>query len=183
MRSRDSHAAPRILLARVTGAHGIHGELVVRSFASPPENVAAYGPLSDVDGRQQYTLKVVRLSPKGAVIARIAGISDRTAAAALRGLELYVDRARLPALDPDEFYHCDLIGLTAISPDGSIVGRVVGVSNYGAGDLLELQVGGLSTTELLPFTSAFVPSVELAQGRIVVVLPQTSGRDDASDRA
>ena len=94
----------RILLGRITGAHGIKGDVLVHSFAAVPEDVAAYGPLSDAAGMRTFTLKLVGGTAKG-LIARIAGVADRNAAEALRGTELYVTRDKLPPAADGEFYH------------------------------------------------------------------------------
>ncbi len=112
----------------------------------------------------------MRVTPKG-VVARIAGVSDRNGAEALKGLQLYVERARLPATSEDEFYNADLVGLRAEDAEGRRVGTVVAVVNYGAGDLLELRLEGTRKTELIPFTEAYVPVVDVPGNRIVVVLP------------
>ncbi len=167
-----------ILLGRITGAQGIRGEVVVHSFAATPEDVGSYGPLADAAGARSFKLKVVRLTPKGAVIARIAGVDDRNAAEALKGVELYVARDRLPAPDDGEFYHADLIGLAAVSPDGSTIGDVVAVHNYGAGDLVEIRLIGGRSTELVPFTDSFVPSVDIAARKMVVVMPVVMPDDE-----
>ena len=160
-----------ILLGRITGAQGIRGEVVVHSFAAAPEDIGAYGPLTDPAGTRSFKLEVVRLTPKGAVIARIAGVDDRTAAEALKGTELYVARDKLPAPDDGEFYHADLIGLAAVAPDGATIGEVIAVQNYGAGDLLEIRLPGTASTELVPFNDSFVPSVDLVAGKAIVIMP------------
>jgi 16S rRNA processing protein RimM len=167
--------ALRILLGRIVDAHGIRGEVIVHSFADAPEDVAAYGPLSNQAGNRTFKLKVLRVTPKG-VIARIDGVADRNAAEALRGTDLYVARDKLPAASADEYYHADLIGLAAVAPDGTAIGRVVNVQNFGAGDLIEIELAGTKRTEFLPFSDAFVPEVDIANGRIVVLMPD--GRDE-----
>ena len=159
----------RILLGRIAGAHGIRGEVLIRAFTARPEDIAAYGSLDDGGGRT-FRIESARATPKG-VVARIAGIGDRNAAEALKGAQLYVDRDRLPDLDEGAFYHADLIGLAAVDAEGRPLGEVVGVHNYGAGDLLELCLAASGKTELVPFTEACVPEVDLATGRAVVVLP------------
>ncbi len=166
-----------ILLGRITGAQGIRGEVVVHSFAAAPADIGSYGPLSDLAGKRSFKLKVVRLTPKGTVIARIAGIEDRNAAEALKGVELHVARDKLPAPDDGEFYHADLIGLAAVSPDGAAIGEVVAVQNYGAGDLIEIRLPGGRSTELVPFTDRFVPSVDIATRTMVVVMPVAAPDD------
>lgn len=167
-----------ILLGRITGAQGIRGEVVVHSFAAAPEDIGSYGPLFDAGGARSFKLKVVRLTPKGAVIARIAGVEDRNAAEALKGVELYVSRDKLPAPDDGEFYHADLIGLAVESPEGIALGEVVAVQNYGAGDLLEIRLPDGRATELVPFTDSFVPSVDIAARKVVAILPVSMTDDE-----
>ncbi len=171
----------RILLGRIAGAHGIRGEVLIHSFAEAPEKIGAYGALSDAAGARQFKIKVVRVTPKG-VIARIAGIADRNAAEPLKGIELYVERGRLPTTGEGQYYHVDLIGLEAVDPQGHSIGRIAAVHNFGAGDLLEIRLSGSSKTELIPFNDAHVPEVDLAAGRAVVALPLYSddrvGEDD-----
>ncbi len=169
----------RILLGRIAGAHGIRGDLLIHSYAGEPEAIAAYGPLETEDGARRLEISVVRLTPKG-VIARVAGVGDRTAAEALKGVSLYVDRASLPDADEQEgeFYRADLIGLSAEDETGKKIGKVVAVENYGAGDLLELRLEGARKTELIPFSDAFVPVVDIAGGRVVVVLPEADASEE-----
>ena len=151
----------------------------MQSYAATPEAIAAYGPLHDAAGTRTFALEVVRVTAKG-VIARIEGVADRTAAEGLRGTELYLPRERLPEAGADEFYHADLIGLTAVSPEGASIGRVVAVANFGAGDLVEIRLEGSSATEFIPFTAAFVPVVDIMSGRVVVCMPAAAADDDES---
>lgn len=164
----------RILLGRIAAAHGVRGEVLIKTFTERPQDIAAYGPLDDGGGRT-FKLKVVRVTPKGGVVAAVAGVGDRNAAEALKGAPLYVDRDRLPAPDEGQFYHADLIGLAAVDPEGRPVGEVVAVHNHGAGDLLEVRLAGTGKTELVAFTDAFVPAVDLAARRVVVRL---TGEDE-----
>jgi len=171
-----------VLLGRIGGAHGLKGEVVMHSFAEVPEDIAAYGPLTDSDGQRTFDVSVVRVTDKG-VIGRVAGITDRTQAETLKGTELWVERDRLDEAEEGEFYHADLIGLSAVGPDGKPIGQVVAVQNYGAGDLLEIRLAGSRRTELVAFTDAFVPEVDLASGRVMVRLAdaEPSGGSDESD--
>ncbi|MBI4723463.1 MAG: 16S rRNA processing protein RimM, partial [Rhodomicrobium sp.] len=107
----------------------------------------------------------------GAVIARLRGVADRNAAEALRGMELFVSRDALPPAEADEYYHSDLIGLTAVSSEGETLGEIVAVHNFGAGDLLELRLANSRQTELIPFESAHVPRVDLGARRVTIVWP------------
>jgi 16S rRNA processing protein RimM len=165
-------AGNRILLGRIAGAHGIRGEVLIRTFTERPEDIAAYGLLDDGRGHA-LRIEAVRVTPRG-VVARLAGVPDRTAAEALKGASLYVDRERLAPPGEGEFYHADLIGLAAVAPDGRPLGEVVAVHNHGAGDLLEIRLAGTARTELVAFTDTFVPEVDLAARRVVVRLPESS---------
>jgi 16S rRNA processing protein RimM len=175
--TEPSDSPRRILLGRITSAHGIRGEVMIVAHTGAPEDIGRYNPLVDDNGAK-ISLKVVRVTPKGSVIARIAGVTSRTTAETFRGRQLYVDRQRLPPTEASEYYHADLVGLTAIAPDGATVGRVAAVRNYGAGDLIEIALAGSRTTELLPFTSAFIPEVDIQNGRLVVVLPEQADKGD-----
>lgn len=169
----------RILLGEITGVHGIRGEVLVRAYTAEPEAIASYGPLTDATGTAPLTIKVVRLTPKGAIVARIKGVTDRNGAEALKGRKLFVARETMPAPDDeDEFYHADLIGLAAIDAEGSALGEVIAVQNYGAGDLLEIRLSGTKRTEFIPFTKAVVPAIDLARRRLTVVMPATVDVDE-----
>jgi 16S rRNA processing protein RimM len=169
----------RVLLGRIGAAHGVRGDVLVESYTAEPQDIAAYGPLETEDGTRRFELKVVRPTAKG-VVARIAGIADRNAAEALRGIALYVERGRLPASADGEFYHADLVGLRAEDGEGRTIGTIVAVVNYGAGDLLEVRLEGQRKTELVPFANAFVPTVDIDGGRVVVLLP-LSDKDDEDE--
>ena len=167
-------APKRILLGQIASAHGIRGEVLVRTFTGEPAAIATYGPLSDKPGTRSFRLKMVRITDKG-IIARVDGIADRTAAEQLRGTELYVERAKLPPPAEDEFYHADLVGLAVELEDGAAYGIVHAVVNFGAGDLVEVTRTGLTSSELIPFTKANVPTIDFAAGRITVVPPVMVG--------
>jgi 16S rRNA processing protein RimM len=173
--------AERVLVGAIVGAHGVRGQVRIKSFTDDPAAVAAYGPLSDESGQRWFDVMVTG-QVKGGVIARIEGVADRSAAESLRGLRLYVPRAALPATQADEYYRIDLIGLEAELADGSKFGRIVDVQNYGAGDVLEIERPD-GATELLPFADRMVPVVDLAAGRVVVDPPilveaRSRGADD-----
>jgi 16S rRNA processing protein RimM len=172
-------AQRRILLGHISDAHGIKGEVLIKTHTGAPEAIADYGPLTDAQGRA-FEIRVVRVTPKG-VVAQMKGVTDRTAAEALKGSELFTTRENLPDPGDDEFYHADLIGLAAVGPDGAAVGTVTAVANHGAGDLIEIALSGSRRTELVPFVKAFVPEVNLAKGHIIVHLPQSSDDTDAPE--
>ncbi len=154
-------ASKRIALAAVAGAHGITGEVRLKLFAQGAASLAAHKRL--VVGGKNLALLSLRPDAKGAV-ARFEGIEDRTAAEALRGALVEVDRAALPPLDPGEYYHADLIGLTCVDAGGTAIGYVVAVENFGAGDLLEVEQAG-GRRSLIPFKAGIA---DLVGDRIVV---------------
>ncbi|MEM7424748.1 MAG: ribosome maturation factor RimM [Pseudomonadota bacterium] len=156
----------------ITGAHGIRGEVRIKTFTEEPGAVASYGPLRNKPGDRSFEITRHRIQ-KGQVIAALEGIRDRNAAEALKGTELYLDRQALPDLDDEEeFYHADLIGLEARLADGSVFGRVAALQDFGAGDVVEIAPAGGGSTLLLPFTREVVPEVRLAEGHIVVSPPE-----------
>lgn len=161
----------RICVGAIAGSFGVKGEVRLKSFCADPEALATYGPLYTEDGKRSFTVKLTR-AVAGGLGARMSGIATKEEADALRGVSLYVDREKLPNLPDDEFYHADLIGLEARDTGGVLIGKVVGVHNHGAGDLLEIMGPGMKSALLLPFTRAAVPTIDLRAGRIVVDLPE-----------
>ena len=160
----------RVCVGAVTGSFGVRGEARIKSFCADPTAIGDYGPLSSEDGGRQFTLTITR-PVKGGFAVRLSGVKTKEEADALRGTRLYAPRDALPALPDDEFYHADLIGLSAVDTGGEELGQVHAVLNHGAGDLLELRKRGRKGTVLVPFTLEIVPTVDLAAGRIVIDPP------------
>jgi 16S rRNA processing protein RimM len=161
----------RICVARIGAAHGVKGEVRLWSFTADPAAVAGYGPLESEDGTQRFEIEAMRPA-KDHLVARLSGVRDRDAAERLLNVRLYVARDRLPAPAPEEFYHADLIGLRAESRDGAALATIVGIHDFGAGDLLELRPLSGGGTVLMPFTAQTVPEVDIAGGRIIIDPPQ-----------
>lgn len=161
MPASDDGSERRIALAAVAGAHGVKGELRLKLFSDSVESLARHETLY-VGGVVRRLLSI-RDSGKTAV-ARLDGINDRSAAEALRGALVEIDRSALPPLEEGEYYHADLIGLPAEDGEGNPVGTVAAVENYGAGDLLEIQRGG-GKSSLIPFKEGIA---DLQDGRIVL---------------
>ncbi len=160
----------RVCVGAVAGAFGVRGEVRLKSFCAEPEGIAKYGPLSDEEGKTSWTIKITR-PVKGGFAARLSGVASKEAAETLRGTRLYAPRESLPNLPDDEFYHADLIGLSAFDTGGEKIGRIKAVLNHGAGDLLEIAVKGSKQPILLPFTQQNVPTINLASSKIIVDLP------------
>lgn len=158
-------------MAQIGAAHGIHGEVRLRSFTEDPAAVASYGPLESEDGTRRFEIEALRPG-KGHFVARLTGIADRNAAEAITNLKLYVPRDRLPPIeDAETYYHADLVGLRAETPDGTTLGTVTAIHNFGAGDIIEIAPAGGGETLMLPFNDTTVPTVDLAHGRLIVVTP------------
>ena len=160
----------RVLLGRVVAAHGVRGDVLVKTFTGDPADISQYGALTDASGGRPLELSVRRVTAKG-LIAGIRGVGDRTAAEALKGEELWADRECFPSAEEDEFYYVDLIGLEAVDLSGAPFGKVANVVNYGAGDLLEIALLDGGQRELVPFKLDYVPDVDLGAGRLVVTWP------------
>nr|WP_150117610.1 ribosome maturation factor RimM [Microvirga vignae] len=163
-----------VLVGEFGRAHGLKGEVRLKSHTGDPQAIADYKPLIAANGKT-YTLKTVRPAPGGApdlLIAVVDGVTTREASEALNRVQLYVERDKLPPPDEeDEFLLADLIGLSVQNEAGETVGTIVGVPNYGGGDLLEIAPAQKGPTALLPFTKAFVPVIDIAGKRLVAALP------------
>ena len=184
-----------VVLGVFGAAHGLKGEIRLKSYTEEPLAIANYAPLLTKSGRQ---IKLASLrQAKDVLIARVEGVSDRTGAEQLVNLQLFVERAALGTPeDEDEFFHADLIGLVARDEAGNRIGTVTGLFDFGAGDIVEVTPddaqgapdsakGGPGGAKplLLPFTKAVVPLVDIKAGHIVVVLPEETGAADEAEEA
>jgi 16S rRNA processing protein RimM len=171
----------RVRVAKIGAAHGLRGEVRLFVDADDPLKVKSLGVLEDSSGKRQFKIASLR-EANDHLLVRFDGVSDRTEAERLTNIELYVPRERLPKVeDEGTYYQTDLVGLRAETATGELLGEVVGVPNYGAGDLLEVKpASGL--TFLVPFADPFVPEVDVASGKVVLVLPDdffnTAKRDE-----
>ena len=162
----------RLCLGAIAGAHGVRGDVRLKTFTEDPLDIAAYGPLSSEDGKRQFEIRKLR-EAKDHVVATVSGIATREEAIALKGTRLYVDRDRLPEPeDEDTWYHADLIGLEARLEDGSVLGEIQAVYDYGAGDLLEIVLTAGGAPVLVPFTMETVPEVDISTGAVTVIPPE-----------
>ncbi|HWA18247.1 MAG TPA: ribosome maturation factor RimM [Devosia sp.] len=161
----------RLLMGRIGAAHGVRGEVRIQSFTEEPLALASYGPLST--DRPGLTIEIeTARATTNMLVARLKGVADRTAAEKLNGVELYVDRDRLPPpSDEDDFYHADLIGLEARLADGTVLGKVTAIPNFGASDLIEVTDARTGDTFLYPFTRAVVPEIHIDSGYLIIEVP------------
>ena len=165
-----------VLLAAVMGAQGLKGEVKAKLFTDAPDALPRYGVLHARDGRK-FKITAFRPTKAGEAVIAFQGVADRNAAEALKGTELFVERAALPETNEDEFYHADLIGLEARDSEGRVLGKVSAIHNYGASDVIEL-----SRTDgdhvLLAFSRETVPVLNIAAGYIVVAVPEDDEDND-----
>jgi len=165
-----------VLLAAVMGAQGLRGEVKAKIFTATPDALPRYGVLHAGDGRP-FRITAFRPTKPGEAVIAFEGIRDRTAAEALKGVQLFVARDALPETGDDEFYHADLIGLDAQDSEGRIIGKVGALHNYGAGDVMEIAVPD-GDSILIAFTRETVPVIDIAQGYIVVAVPEDDEDND-----
>ena len=160
-----------ILLGVVGGAHGIKGEVRIKSFTEDPTDIKAYGPLFDAKGNK-YTIRTARIQ-KNVVVVTINEISDRNGAELLNGIELFVDRSALPEDDEDEFYQSDIVGMAVESVDGAAIGTVIAFHDFGAGEVIEIKPERGSSV-MIPFSEAAVPDIDVER-RVMIVEPLAAG--------
>ncbi len=170
----------RLCLGKIAAAHGIKGLVKLEVYAQDPAALQKYGPLYTAEsGGRMLSLSLKNRAGQH-WLAEIEGVADRTVAETLRGTLLWLPRAALPETkSPHEYYYADLAGLAAFAPDGTPRGTVIGVENFGAGDILEIRPPS-GESYYVAFTSANVPSIDIAQRRMVLAY-EDSSPDPASD--
>ena len=159
-----------ILVGIFGAAHGVRGELRLKSYTGDPMAIADYPRLSDESGKRIFKIISARPVKDDILVVRVDGIADRTVAEKLTNTSIYIARADLPPADEEEFYHADLLGLRAETRDGTLIGTIANVLNFGAGDILDVRPE-MGDNLLLPFTKKVVPIVEIAKKRVIVDLP------------
>ena len=167
----------KICLGAIAGAHGVKGEVKIKTFTEVPLDIASYGALVSEDGNNTFSILSVRPDKIG-VVAKIDGLDDRDDAQKLKGTRLYVYRDALPEVEDDTWYHADLIGLDVKAEDDSKIGVVVGVYNFGAGDMVEITPVEGEENIFIPFTLDAVPTVNIKQGFIVARPVELMADDD-----
>jgi 16S rRNA processing protein RimM len=172
-------APDRLILLGVFGApQGVRGEVRVKSLTGEAAAIGAYGPLTDKKGARTIVFDSLRSLKDGMLVARVAGVSTREGAEALKGVEIFARRDQLPPPSEDEFYYDDLVGLEAVDAAGAPLGRVVSLMDYGAGDVLEIAPVGGGETLLLAFTKAVAPRIDFDAGQIVIEPPREVEDED-----
>ena len=161
----------RILVGIFGAPHGVRGEVRLKSFTGDPMAIADYPRVMDESGARSFKIVAARPVKDDMLIVRVEGVGDRTAAEKLTHVSLSIAREDLPPADEDEFYHADLLGLRAETRDGTLLGNIAAVMNFGAGDILDIRPD-IGENLLLPFTKKVVPIVDLAAGRVIIEPPE-----------
>ena len=163
-----------VSVGQIVNVHGVKGVVKIKPYLLSPHLIGTLNPLTDSSGRRTFDLKPIGRK-KECLLAQIAGITDRTAAEALKGTELFALKSKLPATRENEFYYADLIGLTVLR-DGQPIGSVSRVDNFGAGDVVEVKLQNDRTVSF-GFSRETFPRVDLTAGVMDVVVPL--GMEDA----
>ena len=172
-----------ICLAKIVAAHGIKGEVKIKTFTLAPKDVFSYGALSNKEGTRLFELTFKGLQ-KGLLRAKIKGIETRNDAEGLVGTELFISRDKLPELQNDTFYQADLIGADVLdAKTASKIGKVVGIFNFGAGDILEIKFDDVKQTEMLPFNNDYVPNVDVQNKTVSVWFTSMNYQPEDEDNA
>ena len=158
-----------ICIGLIKGPHGVWGDVKIKSYTERPENFINYGPITNETGVEVFNIKLKKIHKKY-LIARIAGITERRRAEEFTGLKLFAHQTSFPIPEDDEFYYSQLIGLRVFLPNGELLGKVSGVQNFGAGDLLEIE-GTLQKDFFVPFTQDIVTDVNIKAGVITIDPP------------
>ncbi len=156
-----------IVVGVLKGAHGVRGDVRVKSFTADPQDCFAYGALLDDTGETVLTPRNVRATKDHFIVSPLQP-RQKEAWDALRGTFLHVPRDAFPQTGEDEYYIADLVGLEVFGGGGEKRGQIKAVQNYGADDLLEIQPETGGNSIFVPFTRADVPTVNLAAKRVII---------------
>ena len=158
-----------IAVGQIVNVHGIKGVMKVKPYLVNTPDFKGLNPLTDKDGKKHFEATLVGHQKECWLVA-MKGITDRTTAENFKGLELYTKRENLPQTKENEFYHCDLVGLSVYQDDNEF-GKVLRVLNYGAGDILQIKTVQGQTLEF-SFSKSNFPLVDIANKKIQIVLPE-----------
>jgi 16S rRNA processing protein RimM len=166
--AKDAGEDVMILVGVIIGAHGIRGEVKLKSFTADPKAVSSYGPLTSATGE---IFEITKLKPATTdFIATLKGVTDRNRSEALKGTELFISRAQLPKPSDGEIYMHDLVGTSVYGINDVLLGLIVGFENYGAGDLMDVKIEGRKDTVFIPYTKTFITSATVE--KVIVNLPE-----------
>ena len=166
--SIQDQAHTRVCLGKIVAAHGVKGLVKILPFGEDPLLIESLSPVYTAE-KNSETLSIKLKNPIGRYwLAAVEGIAERNGAEALRGTDLYVDQNRLPKIkNKNTYYHVDLIGLKALDENGTEIGEVIAVENYGAGDLLEIKPKDQNSFLLL-FGNEYVSDINMEQRTVII---------------
>jgi 16S rRNA processing protein RimM len=168
----------KVCLGVIVGVHGVKGLMRVKSYTEIDSDILSYGILEN-DSGDQFEVKIKGKS-KGTLLVEVEGVTDRNIAESLKGTKLFISRDALPAPQEEEFYYSDLVDLSVYKLDGSFVGRVIGVHDFGAGDLIDISLKDSNQTVLVPFTREIVTEIDL-ENNTLTIDPMPGLIDDDDD--
>jgi len=168
-----------VILGRIGAPHGVRGLFKVQVFCEKPENLASYSPLFLEDG-SKITLQLKGMS-KAMAICYSSSVSNRSIAESLTGKSLYLPRARLPELGAEQIYQADLLGMQVHNSTGQILGEVIGLHDFGAGEIVEIQHGNSQTTEMLPYYPPFLKQVDETARCIILDVADAAEPDEPEE--
>ena len=154
----------------IVGPQGIRGHFKVKPFTAAPKSLSVYGPVT-TDNGQQLMLQILSINSKGLAIVRAKGVDTRDAAESLRGVTLYVARESLPEPNDGEFYHADLLGMVVKTQDGALLGSLLAIHDFGAGEVAELAPRKGSTI-MVPFGGDRLIAVDMAAKELCLSVPE-----------
>lgn len=167
----SSTQADLVAVGIFVGAHGIKGQLKLRSYTAIPEDILAYGALLNKEGTKRFELNLDGATKHGLIVS-LKGLKDRNAAELLKGTEVFADRAHMPEPDEEEFYYDQLIGLEVRDSEGKNLGKITALYDFGAGDIIEILLADSAKKEMYPFTRQNFPAIHIDEGFIRADLPE-----------
>lgn len=165
----SSTEAPLVAVGVITGAHGIRGQVKIRSFTSDPYVLVDYTLLNET-GSKRYELRIDGETKQG-LFGSLKGVTDRNAAELLKGTQFFIDKSKLPEPDEEEFYYDQLNGLEVRDAAGQALGTISAVHDFGAGDIIEIRHTD-GKKEMYPFTKINFPEVHVSKGYLLADLPE-----------
>ena len=156
-------------VGKVIGTSGIKGIIKIKSFCEKPEDIEKYTPLIIEGLSTEFDIRIVS-NKNGILKVSVLDIDNVEKAKDLVGSFLLAHKKTFPKTEPDEYYYSELIGLKVFGKSGEPLGTVIHVSDFGAGAFLEVKCDTDPKTQLVPFNSNFVLSVNIEEQQITVDL-------------
>jgi 16S rRNA processing protein RimM len=165
-----------LLIGKISGVHGIRGNVKVVSFADSPDIFETDLPFLVIDAggnSHMYTIDWVKPHQRGLLMS-LHDVQDRNGAEALIQAEIYIKKSDLPSLEEGTYYWFEMIGLSVYDTDGEFLGRIESVMPTGSNDVYVVkdEERGAAYEILIPALASVVHEVDLGGGKIVVELPE-----------